>query len=142
LSQPISFLAIILRLPIPKTRLHCSRLLFYTPCYPASTTPVLSNASYNHAARTPRKTLSSVVKNACLLIHYLEMDVPLLRAFASAGMCLPTLCLTMGVHVTICRIITPKHHIINIYKTPLILTFSKAGSNYRDSASENKLTGG
>jgi hypothetical protein len=54
-----------------------------------------------HFSRTPRKTPSSIVQNACLLIRYLEMDVLLFRAFTSAGICLPTRCLAMGVHVAI-----------------------------------------
>jgi hypothetical protein len=37
--------------------------------------------SYNSLARTPRKTSSSVVKNACLLVRYIAMDVLLLSAF-------------------------------------------------------------
>jgi hypothetical protein len=57
------------------------RLLFCTPCYSASTAPVQPNTSYNNFARTPRKTPSSLVKNACLLVRYLAMDV-LLHAYA------------------------------------------------------------
>jgi hypothetical protein len=44
--------------------------------------------SYNSSARTPRKMPSSVIKNACLLVRYLAIDILLFRAFASAGMCL------------------------------------------------------
>jgi hypothetical protein len=36
------------------------------------------------------------------MIRFLGMDVLLLRAFASAGMCLPSRCFTMGMHVTVC----------------------------------------
>jgi hypothetical protein len=43
-----------------------------------STTTVLPNTSYNHFARTTRKTPSSIVKNACLLVRYLAVDVLLL----------------------------------------------------------------
>jgi hypothetical protein len=68
-------------------------------CYFVSTTPVLPN-TYNHSAWTPRKTPSSIVKNACLLVRYLAMDVLLLRARV-AGMCLPTRCLAIGIHVNI-----------------------------------------
>jgi hypothetical protein len=81
-----SFLAIILQLPIPKTRLDYSPLRFHNTVYSASTTPVQSNTSYTHFARTSRKTPSSVIKNACLL------DVLSLRAYVT-GMCLPTRCL-------------------------------------------------
>jgi hypothetical protein len=39
---------------------------------------LLTVPSYNSSARTPRKTQSSLVKNAHLLVHYLAMDVVLL----------------------------------------------------------------
>jgi hypothetical protein len=55
--------------------------------------------SYNSSARTPRKTPPSVVKNACLLVRYLAVDV-LLRAYAS-GICLPSCCLAMGICITL-----------------------------------------
>jgi hypothetical protein len=38
-----------------------------------SITVVFPNASYNHFSRTSWKTLSSVVQNACLLVHYLAI---------------------------------------------------------------------
>jgi hypothetical protein len=58
---------------------------------------------YNASAQTPRKTPSSVVKNACLLAHYLVMDVLLLRAYTS-GMCLSSRCLAMDMcHNTFIR---------------------------------------
>jgi hypothetical protein len=88
-----------LQLPFPKTRLD-SRLLFYTPCYSASTPTVLPNTSYYPFARNPRKTPSSVVQNARLLVHYLARDVLLLSACV-AGLCLPTRCLAVDVHITI-----------------------------------------
>jgi hypothetical protein len=44
---------------------------------------------------------ASIVKEACLLIRCLAVDVLMLRTFASAGMCLPSRCLEMGIHVTI-----------------------------------------
>jgi hypothetical protein len=37
-----------------------------------------AETSYNHFARTPRKIQSSIVKNACLLVRYIGMDVLLL----------------------------------------------------------------
>jgi hypothetical protein len=55
---------------------------------------------YNHFARITQKT-ASIVKEVCLLICCLVMDVLLLRAFVSAGMCLPNCCLTMGLHLNI-----------------------------------------
>jgi hypothetical protein len=45
----------------------------------------------------PQKTPSSVVKNACLLVHYLAMDVLLLSVFI-VGMCLLNRCLAMDIH--------------------------------------------
>jgi hypothetical protein len=76
-----------LQLPVP--RIDSTRLLFYTPCYSASTTPVLPNTSYNHFAWTPRKT-------PCLQHRCLAVDVLFFHAFASMGMCLATPCLAMG----------------------------------------------
>jgi hypothetical protein len=70
----------ILQLPIPKTRLYYSRLLFYGPLYSPTITPLLQKTSYKNFARTPRETPSSLVKHTCLLVHYLTMDVLLLRA--------------------------------------------------------------
>jgi hypothetical protein len=55
----------------------------------------------NSSARIPRKTPSSVVKDACLQLHCLAVDVLLFRAFASAGTCLPTSCLTVGIYATV-----------------------------------------
>jgi hypothetical protein len=56
-----------------------SRLLSSTPLYSASTTtPVLPNTSYNHFARTPWKTPSSIINNVYLLVPYLATDVLLL----------------------------------------------------------------
>jgi hypothetical protein len=63
-------------------------------------TTVLPNTSYNHFARTPRKTPSYIAQNACLLVRYLAIDVLLLSACV-AGMCLPTCCVAMGIHVTL-----------------------------------------
>jgi hypothetical protein len=54
----------------------------------------LTVPSCNSSARTPQKTPSFIVKNACLLARYLPMNVLLLRAYAS-GMCLPSRCLAM-----------------------------------------------
>jgi hypothetical protein len=62
---------------------------------------ILLNISYNHFARTTQKT-ASIVKEVCLLIRCLAVDV-LLRALATAGMCLPSRCLAMGLHVTVCN---------------------------------------
>jgi hypothetical protein len=85
---------------------------------------VLLNTSCNHCAWTPQKTPSSVVKEACLLIHYIIMDILLFRAFASMGTCLLNCCLAMGfthhnmllcyLHVT-CLLILLLPYISNAY---------------------------
>jgi hypothetical protein len=50
----------------------------------------------------PRSKYSlSIVEKTCLLIRCLAMDVLLLCAYASAGMCLPNRSLAMGLYVTI-----------------------------------------
>jgi hypothetical protein len=77
MSQSNSFLAISsqsLLTAISRTRPNS---LPTTVLY-SSTTPVLLNTSYNNFAQTPRKTPSSIIKNACLLACYLAMDVLLL----------------------------------------------------------------
>jgi hypothetical protein len=50
---------------------------------------------------TVKKNTDSIVKKAYLLIRCLAMEVLLLSAFASAGICIPSRCLAMGIHVTI-----------------------------------------
>jgi hypothetical protein len=72
--------------------------LRYTPLYSPSI--LLTVPSYNSSARIPQETPSSVVKNACLLLRYLAVDVLLLRADASV-MRLPIRCLAMGMCVTL-----------------------------------------
>jgi hypothetical protein len=54
---------------------------------------------YRHGPR--RKHSLCIVEKACLLIHCLAMDVLLLRAYASAEMCLPSRCLAMGLYIKI-----------------------------------------
>jgi hypothetical protein len=44
-----------------------SRLLFCAPS--TNTVPLLSVSFYNPSARVTQKTLSSLVKDACLLVH-------------------------------------------------------------------------
>jgi hypothetical protein len=53
------------------------------------------------SARTPRKASFSVVKNACLSVRYLAMDVLLLSACVTET-CLSTCSLAMGLQVTLC----------------------------------------
>jgi hypothetical protein len=66
-----------LRLPFPELDPLLFRLLFCTPF------SLLTLLSYDSSARTPRKTPSSFVENACSLDRYLAMDVLLLSAYAS-----------------------------------------------------------
>jgi hypothetical protein len=81
-------------------RLAGSRWRYSTPPSHRCPSRLLTVPTYNSSARTPPKTPSSIVKNACLLVRYLAMDILLLGSL-SLGMCLPTRCLAMGVHVTI-----------------------------------------
>jgi hypothetical protein len=55
---------------------------------------------YNHFARTTQKTQPILLKRR-FMIRCLAIDVLLLRALAPAGMCLPSRCLAVGIHVTI-----------------------------------------
>jgi hypothetical protein len=41
---------------------------------------------------------------------------PMLRTFACAGMCLPTRCLAVGIHVTLCYTVTIKTMSLNSRK--------------------------
>jgi hypothetical protein len=98
--RPILFLPF-LRLPIPRldsTRMDYNCML---RCIPSR---LLTVHFCNNSARTPRKTLSSLVKIACLLVRYLAIDVLFFHAFASAGICLASRWLAMGIHVTILRL--------------------------------------
>jgi hypothetical protein len=72
----------------------------WTPLYSFNSDLRLTVPSYNSMARTPRKTPSSVVNNACLLVRYIAMDVLLLRSYASRTF-LSSRCLAMGICVTI-----------------------------------------
>jgi hypothetical protein len=58
-------------------------------------------ASYNSSARTPLKPRPSVVKNACLLVCYLAVDVLLLLRACALGICLLIRCLAMDICDTI-----------------------------------------
>jgi hypothetical protein len=69
--------------------------------YSAFATPILPNISYDHFAQTPRKTPSSVVKNAYSPVHYLTMEAFLSLSAFVAGIGLPSRFLAMGIHVTI-----------------------------------------
>jgi hypothetical protein len=110
-SQPNSFVIIVLQLPIPKTRLNSipslypgrlasrnstlqSRLLFCTR------SRILTVSFYNPSARTPRKT-ACIVDEACLPRRCLAINVLLSRSLTCAGVCSPSRCVAMGIHVTI-----------------------------------------
>jgi hypothetical protein len=94
----------------PETRLFTSPLFYSALCLQRllynhfsrttqNTQPLLLRF-YNHFSRTTQKT-ASIVKQACLLIRCLVINVLLLRALAPAGMCLPSRCLAMDLYVTI-----------------------------------------
>jgi hypothetical protein len=70
---------------------------------------LLPNTSYNHFARTPRKTLSSVFRNAHLPVCYLAIRVLLLLNACVAGMCSPTRCLAVDIRVTTFSLLTYLH---------------------------------
>jgi hypothetical protein len=107
-----SFPAIILQLTIPKTRLHSIPLL------PNSFAGRLTSRNFSlhftasatlrgsvfcvllQPLRKDHRITASILKEACLLVRYLAIDV-IFRTFASAGMCLAIRCLAMGLHVTI-----------------------------------------
>jgi hypothetical protein len=84
-------------------RLH--KTLNFFAHYFHMTTNVHSTTIFCHfitLRHGPRRTHShSTVEKACLLMRCLLMDVLLLGAYASAGMCLPSRCLAMGLYVTI-----------------------------------------
>jgi hypothetical protein len=66
-----------------------------------TTTQYCRTLLYNHIARTTQKTVY-IVDEACLPCRCLAIDVLLPRALAPSGMCSPSRCLVMGIHVTIC----------------------------------------
>jgi hypothetical protein len=65
--------------------------------------PASNRLSYGTAlaSRYTYYAIPAIVEKASLLIRCLAIDVLLLRAYASAGMCLPSRCLAMGLYVTI-----------------------------------------
>jgi hypothetical protein len=65
---------------------------------------VIDNISLNFWQKLTRdhaENIASIVGEACLLIRCLATDVLLMRTLASAGMCLPSRCIAMGLYVTI-----------------------------------------
>jgi hypothetical protein len=57
---------------------------------------IATDGQTDHAENT-----TSILKEACLLIRYLAIDVLLLSSLAPKGMCLPSRCLAMGLQVII-----------------------------------------
>jgi hypothetical protein len=89
----LPFLLNHLRLPPPELHPVLSTFLSNYLLFPFITS--------RHGPR--RKQSPSIVKNACLLIRCLQMDVILMRAYASTITCLPNRCLAMGPYVTILK---------------------------------------
>jgi hypothetical protein len=92
-----------------------------TPLYPFNSHSV---PSYNSSVGTPRKTPSSVLKNASLLVHYLAMDVLLWLTVYASGMCLPSHCLAMDICITLCikNVIIINLIWINVMEGTVIIT--------------------
>jgi hypothetical protein len=61
---------------------------------------MLLNTTLQKICTDHAENVAYIVKEACLLIRFLAMDV-LLRALAPAGMCLPSRYLAMGLYVTL-----------------------------------------
>jgi hypothetical protein len=117
---PPPFLALILRLSIPKTRLHsvppppsshpgrlASRIstlhfwLLFSTLYSTTSSPLLIVSFYNTSARTTQKTQPLLLTRRVYPRYCLAINVLLFGAFAFAEMCLASRCLTMCIHVTI-----------------------------------------
>jgi hypothetical protein len=63
---------------------------------------MLPNTSLLPLCTDHAENTASIVKEVCLLIRCLAMNVLLFRAFASAEMYLPSRCLAVGMHVILC----------------------------------------
>jgi hypothetical protein len=87
---------IIFWLDTPQELVWLPTALRGTPSILISSTPFR-----NSSAWTPQKTLCFVVKNACLLVQYLAMDVLLLLRVYASEMCFLSRCLAMGIYITI-----------------------------------------
>jgi hypothetical protein len=79
------------------SRLFISRLHYFSYFYFVP----FSVSFYNSSARRTQE-IHFIVKVACLLCHWLAMDVLLFGTFVSAGMCLASRCLAICIHVTLC----------------------------------------
>jgi hypothetical protein len=121
----IPFPSLILQLPIPKTRINsipllpssypgrlaswnltlhsrlnytCSLLDYFVP---SSECVLFLPLGTDHTENT-----AFIVKEVCLMISYLTLDVLMLHAYASWKCVLPSRCLVMGIHITICNTFT------------------------------------
>jgi hypothetical protein len=103
LHSPIPFLPFLL------SHLRLLFLLSHLRLLPPELDPILDKSNnllcpfiiLRHGPR--RKHSLSIVEKAYLLICCLTMDVLLLRVYASAGTCLPSRCLAMGLYVTVLK---------------------------------------
>jgi hypothetical protein len=76
-----------------------STLRFSTRLLFSTRSRLLTVSFYNPSARAPQKT-AYIVNEMCLPRRYLVVDVLLSLALASAGICLSSRCLAVGLHVT------------------------------------------
>jgi hypothetical protein len=79
LIPSLPFLLNQLRLPSPEL----DPILDYCSVLHCTPSRLLTVPSYNSSARTPQKTPSTIISNACLLVRYLATDDLLLSAYAS-----------------------------------------------------------
>jgi hypothetical protein len=103
-APPNSFLAIILQLPIPKTRLSTPKAHilagWHLETLPDSTTPSFGTLPYNHFPRTTRKTQLICYWEGVFTatLHSNGSYSIVACVFVTAGMCLPSRCLAMNVY--------------------------------------------
>jgi hypothetical protein len=62
---------------------------------------ILPNTSSQSLCTDPKENIASIVKEACILICCLAMDILFLLTLSRAGMCLSSRCLAMVIHVRI-----------------------------------------
>jgi hypothetical protein len=105
------FVAIILQLPIMKTRLN-SKLISrqagvskldssLLDCSVSTSSRLLTVSFYNPFGTDHTEHTDIIVKEACLKCRCLAVDILLFRAFVSMGMCLASPYLAKCIHVTI-----------------------------------------
>jgi hypothetical protein len=108
LAQSNSFLAIILQLPISKTRLNSIPSSYPGRLASRNSTfhfrldycSILLNTALWRLCTDHAENTASI-KEACWLVRCLALDVLFLRSYACAGMCLPSRCLTMCLYITV-----------------------------------------